>query len=171
MFFKGHFQNAYITHDYDKAKQLLADKVDLTDWQDIDAVMQHRTPDGIKDAACKVGLAWHGGYQVELIQPVSGFNTHYESVLPADKSDPSPKFHHICMRRDDLDAMRREIDELAKRGMPLAFDGDTPDETGETGLVYAYVDTRAALGHYIEYIWAKPAMWEFQHWPKEKPVF
>jgi catechol 2,3-dioxygenase-like lactoylglutathione lyase family enzyme len=171
MFFKGHFQNAYITHDYEKAKKLLSDTFGLEDWQDIDAVMQLKAPDGIKDAACKVGLVWQGGFQLELIQPISGYSAHYDPVLPADKSDPTPAFHHICMRRDDLDAMRREIDELGKLGVPFAFEGTVPDETGETAMVYAYLDAREKLGHFIEYIWATPGMWEWQRWPNEKPVF
>lgn len=168
MFFKGHFQNAYITHDYEKAKQILSDKFGLENWLDIDADMQLKTPDRIKEATCKVGLVWQGGHQIELIQPVSGETDHYDFVLPADKSNPLPCFHHVCVRRDDLDEMRKEIEEL---DVPFAFEGTVPDETGETAMVFAYLDARDTIGHFIEYIWATPAMWEWMNWPKEKPVF
>jgi len=168
MYFKGHFQNAYITHDYDKAKKLLSDAFGLDDWLEIDADMRLRTPDGTKTSSVKVGLVWQGGHQIELIQPVSGYADHYTPVLPEDKSDPTPSFHHVCVRRDDLEAMRREIDEL---GLPFAFEGRVPDENGETAMVFIYLDARKTIGHFIEYIWATPAMWEWQRWPKEKPVF
>jgi len=168
MFFKGHFQNAYITHDFDKAKAMLDDKFGLEDWLIIDAVMKLKTPAGIKDATCKVGLVWQGGHQIELIQPLTGYSDHYDPFLPEDKNDPTPRFHHSCVRRDDLDAMRKEIEEL---DIPVAHEGSVEDESGETTLVFVYLDARDTLGHYLEYIWATPATWDWQGWPKEKPVF
>jgi hypothetical protein len=66
------------------------------------------------------------------------------------------------MRRDDEAAMRAEI---AKLGLPLAFEGAVP------GLVFIYLDARESLGHFFEYIWATPEGWEMQGWPKDRPVY
>lgn len=115
MFFTAHFQNAYVTHDYEKAKELLSKRFGLKDWLDIDADMELKTPEGVKASTCKVGLAWQGGHQIELIQPLTGYSDHYDAFLPDDTSDPTPRFHHVCVRRDDLDAMRKEIEEKLER--------------------------------------------------------
>jgi hypothetical protein len=65
------------------------------------------------------------------------------------------------VRRDDLAAMRAEIAQL---NLPLAFEGEVP------GLTYIYLDTRATLGHYLEYVWASPEGWQMIGWPNGRPV-
>lgn len=168
MFFRAHFQNAYVTHDFDKAKKVLSDAFGLEDWILFDADMQLKTPHGIEASAAKVGLVWQGGHQIELIQPVSGWYPHYAAFLPDDTADATPRFHHACVRRDDLDAMRREIDEL---GIPVAFEGTVEDGNGGLAMVYIYLDARETIGHFLEFIWATPETWAGQGWPSEKPVF
>ena len=69
--------------------------------------------------------------------------------------------YHIAVRRDDLDAMRAEIDRL---GVPVAFEGEVP------GLVFIYLDARESLGHCLEYVWASPEGGEMIGWPKGRPV-
>jgi catechol 2,3-dioxygenase-like lactoylglutathione lyase family enzyme len=110
----------------------------------------------------RVALGWSGGLNIELIQPVAGHLDHYLPFLPADKGDPVPRFHHIAVRRDDLDAMRDEMDRL---GLPLAFESDVP------GMVFVYLDARESLGHYFEYVWATPEGWDMIGWPRDRPVF
>ena len=161
MFLQGHYQNAYVTHDLDKAKALLTERYGLTDYVTFEPDMILKTPDGDKPSAVRAAFGWAGGLQIELIQPVSGFVDHYTPFLPSDKSDATPRFHHMAVRRDDLDQMRAEIGRL---GVPLAFEGSVP------GLVFIYLDARATLGHYLEYIWADKAGWEMMQWPKGRPV-
>ncbi len=167
-FFKAHFQNAYVTHDFDKAQAILDEKFGFEDWLIIDADMKIKTNDGIKEATCKVGLAWQGGHQIELIQPLTGHNDHYACALPDDPSDPTPRFHHSCMRREDPVAMRKEIDDL---GIPFSHEATVEDENGVTVMEFVYLDARDTMGHYLEYIWATPETWDWLGWPKEKPVF
>jgi hypothetical protein len=161
MFMRGHYQNAYVTHDLDKAMQVISDRYGKIDWIVFAPDMNLRTPQGEKPSSVKAALGWAGGLQLELIQPGAGFQDHYLPFLPADKSDPSPRFHHIAVRRDDLDAMRAEIEQL---GLPVAFEGEVP------GLVYIYLDARASLGHYFEYVWASPEGWEMIGWPEGRAV-
>jgi hypothetical protein len=161
MFLRGHYQNAYVTHDLDRAMALLTERYGVGDYIVFEPDMMLKTPSGVKPSKVRAALAWAGGLQLELIQPVSGFLDHYLPYLPADAADPVPRLHHIAVRRDDLDAMRAEIDQL---GLPLAFEGEVP------GLVFIYLDARESLGHFLEYVWATPEGWEMIGWPKGRPV-
>lgn len=158
MFLRGHFQNAYVTHDIDKAMRSLAERYGLKDYVTFEPDMVLKTPDGDKPSRVRAAFAWAGGLQIELIQPVSGFQDHYLPYLPANKADFIPRFHHMAVRRDDIGEMRAEI---ARLGLPLALEGEVP------GLIFVYLDARSSLGHYLEYIWASPEGWEgLLRWPK-----
>lgn len=161
MFMQGHYQNAYVTHDLDKAMELTTRRFGVKDYIVFEPDMILKTPEGDKDSSVRAALAWAGGLQIELIQPTKGWYPHYLPYLPADKSDPVPRFHHIAVRRDDLDAMREEIDKL---GLPVAFEGSVP------GLVFIYLDARQTLGHFFEYVWATPEGWKMIGWPEGRPV-
>ena len=101
MFLQGHYQNAYVTHDLDRAMALLTDRYGVGDYIVFEPDMQLKTPSGVKPSKVRAALAWAGGLQLELIQPVSGHLDHYLPFLPADRTDPSPRFHHMAVRRDD----------------------------------------------------------------------
>jgi hypothetical protein len=161
MFMKNHFQNAYVTHDMDKAMAMIDDRFGKIDWIVFDPTMILETPSGPKESTVRAALGWNDGLQIELIQPVSGYLDHYLPALPADRNDPTPQFHHVAFRRDDEAAMRAEIEKL---GFPLLFESSVP------GLIFIYLDARETLGHAYEYIWATPEGWEMQGWPKGKPV-
>lgn len=159
---KGHYQNAYVTHDFDRAKAAIDAKWGAVDWIVFEPDMILKTPDGDKEASVKAGLAWYGGMQLELIQSTKGWNGQYDMMLPADRSDFSPRFHHIAVRRENEAKMRAEI---AGLGLPLRFEGSVPGV-----MVFIYLDARATLGHFIEYVWATPEGWEMQGWPKGRPI-
>ena len=162
-FMRGFFQNAYVTHDLDKALALIEARFGKIDWIVFEPDMELRRPDGsIRHSSVRAALGWQAGFQFEVIQPTRGDNDHYLPYLPADPADPTPRFHHVAVRRDDLAAMRAEIAEL---GFPVLHEGEVP------GLVFVYLDARETLGHYFEYIWATPEGWEMQGWPKDRPVF
>jgi hypothetical protein len=161
MFLKGHYQNAYVTHDLDRAMAGISERYGAKDWIVFEPDMILKTPEGEKASSVRAALAWVGGLQIELIEPVSGHLDHYLPFLPADRTDPSPRFHHMAVRRDDQAAMRAEIDRL---GLPLAFEGEVP------GLVFIYLDARPSLGHFLEYVWASPEGWEMIGWPAGRPV-
>lgn len=162
MHLRGHYQNAYVTHDFDRAQAAIDARFGRADWIVFEPDMVLKTPDGDKEASVKAGLAWHGGMQIELIQSTKGWRGQYEPMLPADRSDPSPRLHHIALRRDDEAEMRREIAEL---GLPLLFEGSLPGV-----MVFIYLDAREVLGHFLEYVWATPEGWAMQGWPEGRPV-
>ncbi len=168
MFIKGHMQNAYVTHDIDKAVEMVGNRYDLTEWQRIEPDMVVKTVEGDKPLVVRVASTWAGGLNLEFIQPVSGYVDHYVSMLPSDKSDAVPRFHHISLRRDDEAEMRTEI---ARLGLPLAFEGPVSIKDKIPSLVFVYLDGRASIGHYVEFTWKSPEAWEFVGWPEGRPVW
>ena len=107
LFLRNHFQNAYVTHNLDKAMDLIDHRFGKIDWIVFDPTMTLLTPQGPKESTVRAALGWQGGLQIELIEPVSGHLDHYLPVLPADRNDPTPRFHHIAVRRGcDVDQPR-----------------------------------------------------------------
>ena len=82
----------------------------------------------------------------------------YAAYLPENEADAAPRLHHVAVRREDLDAMRAEIAQLAA---PVVFEGEGPS------IQYVLVDARKSLGHYLEYVWATPEGWAMVGWPSE----
>ncbi|HUD30130.1 MAG TPA: VOC family protein [Novosphingobium sp.] len=158
---RGHYQNAYVTHDLDRAMQRAGDLLGIAEFIVFEPDMVLETPQGRREASVRAALGWSAGLQVELIEPVSGYVDHYLPFLPPDRRDPSPRFHHVGVRRDDIGAMRAEI---ARTGLPLAFEGSVP------GLTFVYLDARETLGHYFEYVWASAEGWAGQGWPPDRPI-
>jgi len=158
---RGHYQNGYVTHDVDKAMDIFAERFGLERLRAFDVDVTVSTPDGLQPMHLLIANGWAGGVNFELMQPVSGYIDPIVSMLPDDRSDPIPRFHHFALRRDDLDAMRAEID---GSGFPVAFAGEP------AGMVFAYLDAREALGHFIELVWKEPGGWEQIGWPEGKQV-
>ena len=120
MFLRGHMQNAYVTHNLDKAMEIVADRFGVEKFDRFNPDMVIDTPMGHKPMVSRIASFWAGMTNIEIIEPVSGYVDHYVSMLPDDKNDAVPRFHHVSLRRDDLDEMRAEI---ARLGLPLAFEG------------------------------------------------
>ena len=158
---QGHYQNAYVTHDIDAAIALMRDRYGLEGFNVFDPELTLETPSGPRVQKVKAGCAWAGGMQIELIEPVHGFIEPFLDVLPADKSDVVPRFHHISLRRDDLDGMMREAREC---GLEYICSGGIPD------LQFVYLDGRASLGHIVEFVWASEAGWNMVGWPEGRPA-
>ena len=161
-FMRGFFQNAYVTHDLDKAMEIIGNRFDVQHFDRFDPDMTVMTPDGPRPMVNRVASFWAGMLNVEIIQPVSGAIEHYLTMLPEDRTDAVPRFHHVAVRRDDLAAMRAEIAEL---GFPVLHEGEVP------GLVFVYLDGRASIGHYVEFTWKSPEAWQFVGWPEGRPVW
>ena len=168
MFLKGHMQNAYVTHDLDKALEIVSDRYEVENFQRFYPDMVVNTLSGHQPLVCRVAAFWAGGLNIEIIEPVSGYVDDYVSMLPADRSDAVPRFHHISLRRDDEPAMRKEIDRL---GLPLAFEGPISIKGDIPPVTFIYLDGRASLGHYVEFTWKSPEAWALVGWPEGRPVW
>lgn len=168
MFLTGHMQNAYVTHDLDKAMEMVGNTYGVEKFYRFDPEMVIRTPEGDKPMASRIAAFWAGGLNIEIIEPVSGYVDHYLTMLPEDRTDAVPRFHHTSHRREDEVAMREEI---ARLGLPLAFEGPVSIKKAIPSLVFIYLDGRATLGHYVEFTWKSPEGWEFVGWPEGRPVW
>jgi len=168
MFLKGHMQNAYVTHDLEKAMAIVSERFAIEHFDRFDPEMTVRTQNGIKPLVTRVASCWAGGLNIEIIEPAGGYVDHYMTMLPSDKSDAVPRFHHISLRRDDESEMRKEIQRL---GLPLAFEGPLSIKTEIPSLVFIYLDARQTLGHYVEFTWKSPEAWKYVGWPEGRPVW
>lgn len=147
MWLEGHFQNAYVTRDLEAAIELFRAKYGVASFNTYEGELEVVTPAGRGPAHNRVAFGWIGNLQIELIQPVSGLVDFYKEALPAGAG---ARFHHICMRTNDLDAVRRAVD-AEKR--PIIYEG------ASTGVRYFYVDARDTLGHYLEYVQMPDEIW------------
>jgi hypothetical protein len=143
-----HYQNAYITRDIEKALGIFRDRFNVKDAKSFEVTVDVKTPQGSGSATNKLAFIWVDNLQYELIQPVAGFVDVYKDDLPADDS---LKFHHICMRVDDWDSFRGNVDKMS---YPVVLEG------GSDALRYVYLDARDTLGHYLEYVWMTPERWK-----------
>lgn len=168
MFLTGHMQNAYVTHDLDKAMEIVGNRYGIEKFDRFDPDMTILTPHGVKPMANRVASYWAGGLNIEIIQPVSGYVDDYVAMLPADRTDAVPRFHHISLRRDDEAEMRAEI---ARLGLPLAFEGPVSIKDAIPSLIFIYLDGRESLGHYVEFTWKSAEAWKFVGWPEGRPVW
>lgn len=158
---RGHYQNGYVTYDVEAAVEIFAHRFGLKGLRAFDIDVTVSTPAGDRPMGLRIANGWAGGINIELMQPVSGYLDPIVAMLPEDRSDPVPRFHHFALRRDDLAGMQAEI---AASGLPVAFAGEPP------GMVFAYLDAREAIGHFIEVVWKQPGGWEKIRWPEDKPV-
>ena len=168
MFLTGHMQNAYVTHDLDKAMEIVGNRFGIEKFDRFDPDMTVLTPKGVQPMSNRVASYWAGGLNIEIIQPVSGYVDDYVAMLPADKTDAVPRFHHISLRRDDEAEMRAEI---ARLGLPLAFEGPVSIKDAIPSLVFIYLDGRQSIGHYVEFTWKSPEAWKYVGWPEGRPVW
>lgn len=146
----NHFQNAYVTRDLEYAIALFRDNCGMGDVIHFEPDLEVMTPNGIRRSTSKVALGWiDDHFLIELIQPISGTVDIYSDFLAEDRQ---PRFHHSAMRCHDWEETRRRV---LEKGWVIAVEHHMPE-----GLNFMYVDTRSTLGHYLEYIWATPDMWE-----------
>jgi len=163
MFFKGHYQNGYVTRDIERAMELASSRFGLSDYVMFDpAELTVATPGGNRAYRARMALAWSGGLQIELIEPLNDDTRElYRDALAPDASDFIPRFHHVAVRRQTLEELQRAI---AGIGVPLLMEGEVP------GFVFYYVDMRQQLGHHVEMTWATDEMWAYNKWPADRPV-
>lgn len=168
MFLSGHMQNAYVTHNLDKAMEIVAERFGVETFDRFNPEMVVDTPQGHQPMVSRIASFWAGGLNIEIIEPVSGFVDHYVTMLPDDRSDAVPRFHHVSLRRESV----AEIDEeIARLGLPLAFRGPVSIKDPIPSLVFVYLDGRQSLGHYVEYTWKSEEGWKFVGWPEGRPVW
>jgi Glyoxalase/Bleomycin resistance protein/Dioxygenase superfamily len=140
--FSDAYQIAYVTRDLTRGIYMLKSRFGVDDFLTTTLDLDLNKPAAA--ASIKVGVAWVGDFQIELIEPVSGAAEIYSGALPRDAA--AVALHHLAMRvSGDLQCW---ID--ARAGIA---DDRIVIEGGRDGMRFAYVDERATLGYFLEYVW------------------
>ena len=147
MYLNRHYQNGYVTGDMAAAVEALKRDHAVSEVTTHDVKVSATTAEGEGELVLRLGFAWAGDLQYELIQPMSGFVGLYREAIAPDRP---LTFHHVAMRTDDFDGLQAEI---RRQGRRIALLG----ESGPTKFLY--VDARDTLGHYLEYVSAPPGFW------------
>lgn len=150
MYLRNCFQSAYVTRDLDRTLELFRHEYGIDHFIHFEPDMEVITPTGTGTLTCRAALGWADRqYVVEVIQPIGGSADIYSAFLPVDDS---PRLHHVAMRTDDWDGLHRQIQ---AKGWTIAVEAHMPE-----GLKFMYIDARQQVGHYLEYVWATPEMWQ-----------
>ena len=145
--FKGqYFHHGYVTRDLSRGIEVLSKLYGVT-FEHLKGTDNASPESGVPNVRVKIALGWHGNLEYELIEPVSGDVAFYREVFAEDHT---PRLHHMGVLVSDWNRLEADI---AARGLPVVLSGDL----GE--IKFAYVDTRAELGHYMEYMWMSDGMW------------
>ena len=145
-----HYQNGYVCDDIEEGiAQFRARGLDK-DPQIIDVEQEVQTPSGPKKQKLRICMFWLNGVQYELIEPILDEADVYSHA----PSNGGPiRFHHICLRVDDWDTFRAQVDQ---QDFPVVMERDL----GPDALRFIYLDGRKAFGHYLEYTNMSDAMWD-----------
>jgi len=146
----SHFcQNAYVTTDFDQALELFRERFGIPRFFELrDGEME--TGPG-RYAGVHVAIAWVGALQIEIIQPLGGFDAIYREALPVDGGF-AMRFHHTCQRVDSETDYEALLLDIEQRGLTIAAQGQHGGH-----VRYLYIDARAELGHYLEHTYYTPA--------------
>lgn len=140
------FQLAYAVRDIREAVDLGQSHFGIPEFQ-INRDVPIETRNGV--AKCHFALAFLGETQIELIQPSGGADAVYRDALP---TTGKMRLHHVGVLIRDMASWTLQKSEIEAAGLHTPVGGEF------AGLMhYLYVDTRADLGHYIEYMYQTEA--------------
>lgn len=145
------FQLSYITRDLDAAIAHCRDALGIEHFHLSQSPAEVLSGGERQVLVVRAAIANYGRHQFELIEPVSGPIHHYQNVL--GEGSGLINFHHVAIAvRGPWEQWLKTFSEIEASGDEVAF--VHPPEPPETPMVaFCYVDTRARLGHYTEYLW------------------
>jgi len=135
----GFFQQAYVVADLDAAQEALARSLGASPFVTLPPALLPYRYRG-RDVQCALALAFarSGDVQIELLQPVEGEGLHVEFL-----AEHGFGAHHLGFLIDQLDP---ELAHAAGLGFGEVMSG------AFGSLRFAYLDTFAALGLYVELV-------------------
>ena len=150
------FQLSYVARDRDRAVEFAAAKLGIENFFCFEGKCPVRTRGNIEDLLLRVAVANTGTHQFEIIEPVSGPTWIYTDGRDLDRQALS--LHHVGVAvmgphsvwQDTIAQLRADGDEIVQ--ISELAPGEEPQ------ALFAYVDNRASLGHFTEYLWWSPAM-------------
>lgn len=146
--FRNFAQIAYVTTDYEQALGQFANHYGVSEWMHLPE-SEIEVGDGAV-GRLKVGLAYVGDLQLELIEPCGGDDSVYRSSLPDNGF--AVRFHHVAQLMESGAELDAALAAAEAQGVPIAIHGTIAGGMGR----YFYTDHRSSLGHFIEHIWYAP---------------
>ncbi len=145
--FSGFTQLAYVTTDLAQAMALFRERYAIPSFLERDGDITVTCRGAQARLHLRYAIADVAGVQIELIEPRPGCVPIYFEGLP--ESGFGIAFHHVSVPLPG-DAARWDgfAAELASHGREIAMSARLGDTAG-----FLYVDDRATLGHYVEYVW------------------
>ena len=150
------FQLSYITRDMDAAVAHCRTALGIENFHRSESATEVLAGGRVQTLVVKAAMANVGRHQLELIEPVSGPIEVYTDAV--DLSGHLLNFHHVAIAvrgtHADWDMLLSEVQDS---GDEIAFlFPAAPDP--EAKVAFCYVDTRARIGHYTEYLWWDEAL-------------
>lgn len=151
--FLNQYQLGYVSSDIHRAMSILREQYGTPEFRSLagaDYVVSGYTvwtPQGEREIVTKGAVARiNNGQCIEVIQPVSGATEIYDEFV---RPNEPMRLHHVAMRVDHSD-FDETLAEHERQGRRVVIRG------GIRQARFAYVDARATLGHYLEYVSAPP---------------
>lgn len=150
------FQMSYVTRDLDAAVALATSELGLPGFRMSQSSIEVLAGGRVQTLAVRAAVTVVGRNQFEIIEPLSGPIEIYTAA--ADLSARLLTFHHVGIAaRGDYAEWTRLLGEVRASGDEIAYlypATPAPDDK----VSFCYVDTRAQLGHYTEYLWWHPSL-------------
>jgi hypothetical protein len=143
--FPGFFRIGYVTKNIDAAVRQLGAIHGMDRFR-----IKRDVPSmpGMPKMVIHQAHAYIGTVQIELIQRAGGDDKLYRDFCAADNS--AIRHHHFGMWVDDAAEYSGLRAALEEKNIPIVFEASIPNIGGAI-----YADTRATLGHYLEYVHLK----------------
>jgi hypothetical protein len=150
------FQMSYVTRDLDAAVALATSELGVPPFRLSQSSIEVLAGGRVQTLAIRAAVTVVGRNQFEIIEPLAGPVEVYTAGV--DLSARLLNFHHVGIAvGGDYSEWARLLGEVRAGGEQIAF--LYPAEPGRDDKVcFCYVDTRARLGHYTEYLWWHPSL-------------
>ncbi|MGN6356756.1 MAG: hypothetical protein ACTHLU_04660 [Novosphingobium sp.] len=145
------FQMSYVTRDRDAAVAYAEARLGFQDFRLSESQTEVLAGGRVQRLAIRAAMATVGGRQIEIIEPVSGpIEVYTEGV---DLTARPLTFHHMAIAvRGGTQRWEHLMAELRAGGDEIAYLFPARPDAA-TKVRFCYVDTRAAFGHFTEYLW------------------
>ncbi|MBU6269568.1 MAG: hypothetical protein KGN34_18635 [Sphingomonadales bacterium] len=150
------FQLSYVTRERDAAVAFARAKLGIASFFTFDGIAPVISRGETVQLHVRGAVANTGTHQFEILEPVGGPTWIYTEGRDLDAQ--LIQLHHVGVAvvgpyqtwLDTIEQLRADGDEIVQ------ISALAPGE--EPMALFAYVDNRATLGHFTEYLWWAPAM-------------
>jgi hypothetical protein len=153
------FQMSYVTRDLEAAVAHAENELGLTGFRLSESAIEVLADGRVQILAVRAAVVVVGRNQFEIIEPVSGPVAVYTDGI--DLSARVLNFHHMAIAvRGDYAEWERLLGELREGPDKIAYlyPAEPASDPAGPKVCFCYVDTRARLGHYTEYLWWHPSL-------------